>query len=534
MRYMKKSTQDVQNFIEGLRAEQALDSSDLRNAAPEEMQTVLDEAGKESDKVLKALDSALSLYEKEHGVAAPADIVENAIRRAFSTTEHARNEFALDSISATSDHHAQLALQPNRAVVAILASMAEAVPFAHYLPADIGSNEAILNIVSTRSAHKYGSYDQNGSMDGINSGLPYISTSRVHTSKPSSGNVTGKLTKVQTTPDTCESGAGDLKLLRGRTIVYVAGRQAATEMEMSGAGESPISGKITLQGVTYTITGNINTDTGAYTLNSAPNLPAEVDVVVEGFVDLERSPDLIPGVINAADKYSVYAKPWHVTTHQSISARTQFANELNLDPMAVASLAINNQFSNERHFEAIRKAMRIAAGNGNVETFDYDAHKAMHDGGRGSIWADLAYPLNVVSHQMALDTMSHGVTHIYVGKRVLAQLRALPSTHFQPSGLKDRPGIFRAGKLFGRFEVYFTPHGVSETSNSAQILCVGRADDAARSVIVMGDAVAPSIIPTALNGDLRQGAAFYARNFTSVNPHAPSAMGAALINVTNF
>jgi len=33
-------------------------------------------------------------------------------------------------------------LQPNRAAVSIIHTITSAIPFAHYLPADIGSNEA--------------------------------------------------------------------------------------------------------------------------------------------------------------------------------------------------------------------------------------------------------------------------------------------------------------------------------------------------------------------------------------------------------
>ncbi|MOA09144.1 hypothetical protein D3C78_1289540 [compost metagenome] len=65
-------------------------------------------------------------------------------------------------------------------------------------------------------------------------------------------------------------------------------------------------------------------------------------------------------------------------------------------------------------------------------------------------------------------------------------------------------------------------------------MCVGRATDVTRNPFVLGDAVAPTVIPLAVNADLKTGAGFYARNFTAVNPHQASAMGCALINVTNL
>lgn len=538
MEYQSKDVAAIQSFLDERKKSAAFDSAAAvevmkSDAVPAELRQVMDEAGKFGGEIAAALDSALSAYERDHGVAAPADIVNNAIHQAYSTTRDAAQKFALDS-AADSNHHAGTALQANRAVVAIVSAITEAIPFAHYLPADIKSNKALLGIVTHRTGHQTGSYAKDGSLDGANSGDVYISQRRVDTKAPASGTVTGKITKIQETPNTTDANGGDTKLLRGRTTVYVNGLLAGRETTSSGTGASPIAGQITLAGVQYTLSGNINTDTGVYTINSTPALPSGAEVAVEGVIDLERSPDLTPSIISAVDMFELYASPWRVTTHQTIEFRTQVANELNLDPHSESLLAIHAQFANERHYEALRKAYRVAKANPNVNTFDYDAHKAMHDNGRASVWQDLSYPLEACSQQMAIDTMSHGVSHLYVGKRVAAQLRGLPTTLFQPSGVKPRPGIYRLGKLFGQYDVYFTPKVLTETETSSQILCIGRSDDVARSAIVLGDAVAPMVLPLAVNADLRQGAGFHARNFTEVNPHQPSAMGAALINVTNF
>ena len=255
-------------------------------------------------------------------------------------------------------------------------------------------------------------------------------------------------------------------------------------------------------------------------------------VVVEGFIDFERAPELTPTIISAVNTFSLFAKPWRVTTHQTIDSRTQMANELGLDPYSESVIAIQAQFANERHYDVLRKGVRLAALN--TATFDFGAAQPYVDSGRFGVWPELAYPLSVVSQKMAEDTMNHGVTHLYVTKRVAAQFLGLPSTLFQPSGIAPRPGIYRLGRLFGQYDVYYTPKGLNETATSAQILAVGRATDVTRNPVVLGDAVPPTVIPLAVNADLRQGAGFYARNFTAVNPHDPSARGFALINVTNM
>ena len=547
--YFKRETAEVAHFVDNLK-DNAIKGGTFDSAAaadfivtatnqsagvkvPDKLQHVLDEAGDEdSSLITRAILDGVDVYEAQHGCQAPADVIELALHTAYATTEHARKKFSLDSANST--HHDQMSLQPNRAVISILAAMGEAIPIAHYLPADIGSNEAKLAIMMHHAGSAFGSYGQNALLDGIASGDTYISSSRVHTSTPDAldGAVTGKITKIQATEDTCNPTGGDLKLLRGRTIVYVDGRVAAREVDSSGSGNSTISGIIKVAGVEYAIGGSINTDTGAYALTTTPKLPDTVPVVVEGFIDFERAPDLTPSIISAVNTFPLYAKPWRVTTHQTIDSRTQMANELGLDPYSESVIAIQAQFANERHYDVLRKGRRLAAMN--AQTFDFSAAASYNDGGRSAIWADFAYPLGIVSQKMAEDTINHGVTHLYVGKRIAAQFLGLPSTIFQPSGIAPRPGIYRLGRLFGMYEVYYTPKGLNETQTTAQILCVGRATDVTRNPVVLGDAVPPTVIPLAVNADLRQGAGFYARNFTAVNPHDPSSRGFAMIEVTNM
>lgn len=507
--------------------------NDREIKVPQALQAVLDEAPKEeSGKITKAILDSVSGYERLHGVPAPADVVEQALHSAYTTTDAARRKYSLDS--ATSNHHDPLSLQPNRAVVAILSAMAEAIPFAHYLPADIGSNKAILAILSHNAGSDFGGYAQNGLMDGTHSGSPYISSARTNAGFPDAdtGAVSGKITGIQTGEDSCDQAAPNIKLLRGRSLVYINGVPVAREVESTGSGNSTVSGRVTIGSTEYLIGGAINTDTGVYALTTSPKLPATVPVLVEGFIDFERAPELTPSIITAVNTFELLASPWRAATHQTIDSRTQMANELGLDPYGESVMAIQNQFANERHYEVLRKAKRLGALNQIEHDFAWAARSALMS--RAQIWADFAGPLGAVSQQMAVDTLNHGVTHLYVGKKLAAQWMALPRELFEPSGITARPGIYRIGRLLGIYEVYYSPKVVSETETSAQVLCVGRATDVTRNPFVLGDAVPPTVVPLAVGTDLRQGAGFYARNFTCVNPHAPSARGCALINIINL
>jgi len=426
-----------------------------------------------------------------------------------------------------------MALQTNRAVVAIVSMLAEAIPFAHYLPADIGSNEAKLAIMTHNAGTTYGGYEAGGNMDGVLSGKPFVTSARVHTLTFDTPTWEGSLTRVQTDENTCNQAADGVKLIRGRTLVYVAGRVVGQEASSSGSGASSLAGSITIAGTQHVLSGTVNTDTGRVDAVFTPVLPAGYVPVVEGFIDYERG-ETAPQLVSAVETFLLHAKPWRVTTSLSIDARTQMANELGLDPYGESVLAIQTQFANERHYEVLAKAKRMAAGNQQTFDFAYATRGAALV--RSEIWQDFASVLGAVDQQMAVDTLNHGVTHLYVGKFVAAQLMSMPSTIFQPSGISARPGIYRLGRLFGRYEVYYTPHLITEAANgsSGEILCIGRATDVTRNPFVLGDAVAPTVIPLAVNADLRSGAGFYARNFTAVNPHGPSAMGAAKINVTNL
>ena len=107
---------------------------------------------------------------------------------------------------------------------------------------------------------------------------------------------------------------------------------------------------------------------------------------------------------------------------------------------------------------------------------------------------------------------------------------------FVPSGVAARAGVYRIGRLFGKYDCYYSPKVVSQATDrtTAKVLAVGRSTNVARCPIVLGDAVAPTFLDLNMNDDLKAQQALYSRDFTKVNPHQPSALGCALINITNL
>lgn len=363
---------DTGTFDSAGAAEYAKTMINQDHVLPEGLKIVLDEAGDKAPIILRAVLDGISCYETAHGVNAPADLVEQAIHNAYCTSSAARSKFALDS--ANSLHQDNLSLQPNRAVVAIIPIMAEAIPFAHYLPADIGSNQAKCAILSHVTKDTYGGYASGALLDGTGSGESYIDATRIHKCAiDGSGNFSGKITVKQSDAETCDAAAAVPPLLRGRSIVYVNGSPVAFETKSTGSGNSAISGEVTIGSTTYLIGGSINTDTGVIAGTTTPAIPNTTPLHVEAYIDYERNPALIPAIITNVDTYDYYANSWRVSTFASMDGRTQMANELGLDPYSEGVYAINAQYANERHYRVLRQARRLATQNTVPYSFEWTA-----------------------------------------------------------------------------------------------------------------------------------------------------------------
>lgn len=500
---------------------------------PAQIQQLVAKTGlpdKEVGRVLDSVTFGMDVYRREHGVLPTADVIEAAIQQGISAglgIDHSGR--VLDSVGSTG-HHDQISAQPNRIVVAITSAIAEAFPGATYLPTDIGSNEARLGIVSHLAGSAFGGYNLSELMDGVNIGKNYLSAERrvALTLAGDRLSATGAVT-------TLNSGGSSVIVLRGRTIVFVNGYPCAYESPNTAAtvANSPISGSINIADTDYAVGGHVVVGTGAISLTFTPALPANTSVEAEAFIDYEANPSLAPELLTQVTTYSLYATPWRALARQTIDSKTQYANELSLDLQSESLIAVRNQFSMERHYSALSKLISIAKNFSTTYNFDWAGQK--NDKSRAEIWADFMAILGVVDQEMCERTMDHGITHMYVTDRVMAQLIGLPREIFEPSGITARPGIYRLGRLWGKYEVYFTPRLLNEAeSDKSQILCLGRSTQVARCPLVLGDAVAPTYLPLATGSDMRYQQGFYARNFTSVNPHQPSAGGCALINVTNL
>jgi hypothetical protein len=475
----------------------------------------------DEQKIVRAIMDGAAVYNREHGFMPSGDVLLAAVHQACGIFD-----------SATNGHHDQISVFPNAPIVAIMGAMAEATPFAGYLPADRGSNEARLIIVNHQAGSNWGDYSAGGIMDGIAAGGDYISSARTKELAAPNDTANYKFT-FQAQP---AAGAA-LNLLRGRTVVYVNGLVAMTEVNngSSASASVPLGGSVTIGGTEYALSGTVKPALGEVVVTPAPALPVGTVVAAEVFVDYEKDASVTPRMAVGTSSYSLFASPFRTLYQITPEARSQFANEVGVDAGAEAMLAVRGQYATERHYNALRKAKQIGKYGNNV-AFDFGYATQIAQKTRAQIWQDFASVLGVVSQQMAEDTADHGITHIYVTKSVMAQFRSMPPELFQPSGIADRPGIFRVGRLFGQYEVYYTPKILTEGGGgaTAEILCVGRSTQTARCPVIFGDASAPMFEPLGTGTDFQSGYGFHARSFTSTNPHAQSARGCALITVSNL
>jgi hypothetical protein len=538
-KYTKEDEIQLEHFVSGIvgagsTAGMVLDSAAAADTAMGSIKNasggtprVLDELlGRATDKqgemIVKAIFDGVKAYAAEHGVSPSGDVLLSAVHQGRSIFDSVNNS-----------HHDQISINPNAPIVAVMGALAEACPFAGYLPADKGSNEARLIIVNHLAGSDWGDYKVSDMMDGVAAGGGYVAGARVQELAAPNDTANYKFTFTRRTDGT----GAVLNLLRGRTIVYVNGKRAVTEVTNGSnvLATVPVSGTVRLGSTDYTLTGTVKPASGEVSVTPNTAFPAGTVVTCETYVDYEADASVTPRMSVQAAMYQLFANPFRVIYQVTPESRSQFANEVGIDAGAEAMLTIRAQYALERHYDALRKVKMIGKFQ-NPLTFDFQYSTQIQQKTQAQIWQNFSAVLGVGDQKMAEDTADHGITHLYVGKNIMAQFLAMPRELFEPSGVTARPGIYRVGRLFGKYEVYYTPKVVNESADNktCEILAVGRSQQTARNPIIFGDASAPMFEPLGTGTDLRSGVGFHARSFTATNPHDMSAAGCALITVTNL
>jgi len=412
--------------------------------------TVTGNGDRARDSVAQALSKGVDAFITAHGRAPTADVITHAIKQGHGYLDSVSG----DSVAGT--EHNSLSMQANRAVVATRVSVATAIPFAAYLPQDIGSNEGKIIIASHDAIKALGLYPENGNIDGANAGKRLISPQRV---TQLDGNGNGKITANMVTPYQCDPDGMTVPLLKSRTQIRINGVVVATSASESNV--EVFSNTFKIESDVYAVSGSITMDTGEVNAKFTPELPENTLVQAVGFVDIEKDKDMryTPQIGVTASKKSVFAAPYRLFVEVTPESRKQFQNEIGIDPATDGMAAAQRQALIEDHYTAIKDAMVIGL-HSNYMLFNFNAADQMNQKTASEIMKDLRVTLNQMSQKMAMDNGSHGGNILYADEKAAALLASLDGTIFVSSGLPKRPYVYRLGRLDNQYEVYFAGNGL--------------------------------------------------------------------------
>lgn len=514
-------------------AEAVANASSMLPDAMQKLLARIDNPEKVGPALVGSMLDGIARYEQANGFTPSADVINAAIHAGLAVADGKtviHNGMTLDSIS-TNSASAPLSLQPNRLVSAIIGTLAEASPIAHYLPADIQSNEAKLGIITNIAGSTFGDYAAGTVLDGSSSGGEYVRAERriKMTVAAELTTATGQVLKT--------AGGTGVPVLPGRTKVLIKGFPVAFEAApgQHSTATPPISGIYQSATGQHAISGTVTTATGAVELTFNPALPADAKefVEVEAHIDYEAAPELAPFIETKVRTYSLFATPSRSLVRATPDSVSQARAEAGIDMIQLAVQATRTQLANERHYAQIRKIKAMAMNTQVPYNFSDVASVVTPTRAQG--WQDAMQAFALADHLIAKNTQEFGAAVAYTGERGRANLINLPREIFEPSGISARPGLYRIGRLVQQnIDVWYSPRHITETETSTQFLLVGRSMQPARNPIVCADAVPPTLIPLMAGNDLKQGAALYSRSLTEINPDRSSAMGCALIDIVNL
>lgn len=528
-------------FADALNDKATFDSVVGFQNAPDEVQALADAAEKDAKNsrfhtganlVTATLDSAIAEYKHLHGKAPSGAILHNAVRCALNgVSQTALNRAGVGATfdDAVSISQSDAPLVSTRAAIALYQGVIEAIPFGGYIPMSDALSGKII-VAHHEAGSTTGAYNKNDSLDGIYSGKPFMSHERTVLAQSSDKKA---FTALITYVDGDATGA---PLIPSATQVLVNGLPAGGAPLNASVADTraPLSGSIELADKEYTFTGTVTVATGEVAVNFDDALPDGVEVEVVGLINYEHDTmrDKRPVITATARSYDLRAVFTSARYRATQEAKTQWNSEIRLDVGSEAMLTMRQQHAAEKHYNALKSMYKV--GKNYVHTANLGGTSRLDARSRADVWADVLFKLTEADQSMLERTNAFGVGVIYVGSKGKAELSALPNTIFEPSGVSSRVGIYRIGRLFGQFDVYFAPNLVNETASSLEMLCIGRSEQTGLNPYILGDVVSPTFLKLEVADDLSEGAGYFYAGAARINPYIKAAQGAAIVAVTGL
>lgn len=487
----------------------------------------------EHQKIGMAITHGVESYKKAHGVAPSGAVMDSAIRLALNSVSHnhAHNATSgravFDNVSSIQSNAPMVA---NRAAIVLHNAIGLAIPHAGYVPMTEGLAGKII-VVGHAAGNSVGEYVKNDSLDGLAAGKNFMSAERVVLAESSDQtNYTAKI----------KHAVGDTDgspVLPSHTEVLINGIPYGAGLESADVhvATTRLAGSAVLEdGKEYAFSGSLTVETGEVTLTFTPALPQGATVHVVSLLNYEHEKlkDKRPRFLATAKPFPFRAGFMSALFQTSQEAATQFKTEVRLDPASEAMFAMQQQALIERHFNYLHSMYRIAQSYKHVANLN--ANNRLNARDLSDIWSDVYFKLNEADMQMVSRTSAFGIAALYVGAKGAAHIQSLSREIFEPSGITAAAGIFRLGRLFSKYDVYHAPNLLNETTNSIEMLAVGRSEQTGMNPYIVGDVLAPTFKNLGMTADLMEGATYFSAGAARVNPYQRAAKGAALISVTGL
>lgn len=481
----------------------------------------------------ESIAQGVSMYEKAHGKKPSGAVLDSAIRLAINSVSKERADRATNGLAVLDDVGSTQSNAPlitNRVAIILNNAISLAIPHAGYLPMQDGMAGKII-IVGHTAGNNVGDYVKNDSLDGFAAGKPFMSAERIVLAE--STNQTDFTFKIKHAKDDADGSP----VLPSHTELLINGIPCSTGSINASVNQATVrlAGSAVLEdGKEYTFTGNLTVENGNGNLSFTPALPQGVEVHVVGLLNYEHDnlKEKRPRFLANAHSLDFRAAFMSGLYQVSQEAKVQFNTEVRLDPASEGMYAMQQQSLIERHYNYLNSMYRVAKSYKHVANLNSSKRLDVRD--MNDLWSDVLFTLKDADMKMLVRTQSYGIAALYVGNKGAAHIMSLARDTFEPSGSPAAAGIFRLGRLFRKYDVYFTPNLLNETVDSIEMLAVGSSAQTGMNPYIVGDVLSPTFKNLSLTTSLMEGAAYFAAGAARINPYQRAAKGAALISVTGL
>ncbi|TMO87710.1 hypothetical protein [Pseudoalteromonas ruthenica] len=442
--------------------------------------------------VAVAWSTSIQNHCNTHGEMPSDALLASAAQSMMNTRSEEKNPMMFESVSATLATSDGLITTPKMQGL-ILASMLKASTsdMVTWIPADVNKSEIFE--LKRVAATKFGDYDAGQEIEeGDNK---QFSSMKQFYQFPLAKQPDG--TKTTFEFDTATDTPAEIKLpLRaGKTKIYhnnvavAEHHHAVSGLSLTAINESGFGGSVDLIG-------------GKISVNAPAGITGNLAVSYE--VDIEKNPDLIPRVQLTEESY-VMTPSWVVLGAQYTQQAYWMTNrELGVDLTSSLGGIQRNLIAYERDMSNLSYALR-AAGGQNEYTFPLSVatdHKFYEH------YRKLELTLDEASSDILQTTKKSGGKGIFAGAVALRICRAMGAPFFEAApNFQEGLEVSYAGKLFGKYKVFFVPKGFSVGNtvfDDLTMLMYGRGNNHTDAGLVNGDAISPTLMKEGLRGFTNQ------------------------------